>query len=172
MSVEYYYMNDLDILYNAAVGTYMDGGKHHMKMMRAHENLEAYMQKMEHWKDTALQLSKNLGVTHSKCEKLEADYVISNRELLIKQVEIDRLTAELEKCKSIEQTRAELATKLTGSRNLEFIFVNYQRQVEKLAELRALVTYAADHASIVFDDGYGETWLDDIEKFVEPPEAD
>jgi len=30
-----------------------------------------------------------------KCKSLEADYVISNRELLVKQVEIDRLTAEL-----------------------------------------------------------------------------
>jgi len=30
-----------------------------------------------------------------KCKALEADYVISNRELLVKQVEIDRLTAEL-----------------------------------------------------------------------------
>ena len=29
-----------------------------------------------------------------KCKALEADYAISNRELLIKQVEINRLTAE------------------------------------------------------------------------------
>ena len=35
-----------------------------------------------------------------KCKALEADYIISNRELLVKQVEIQRLTAriaELEK---------------------------------------------------------------------------
>ncbi len=95
MSVEYYYMNDLNTLYNASVGDKTDGGEHHMKMMVAHDNLEAYMQKMEHWRDTALQLSRNNGEAQAKINALEADYVISNRELLVKQVEIDRLTAEL-----------------------------------------------------------------------------
>ena len=96
MSVEYYYMNDL----NASVGDKTDGGEHHMKMMVAHDNLEAYMQKMEHWRDTALQLSRNNGEAQAKINALEADYVISNRELLVKQVEIQGLTAriaELEK---------------------------------------------------------------------------
>jgi len=30
-----------------------------------------------------------------KCKALEADYIISNRELLVKQVEIQRLTARI-----------------------------------------------------------------------------
>ncbi len=34
-----------------------------------------------------------------KCKALEADYVISNRELLVKQLEIERLEHEIEKCK-------------------------------------------------------------------------
>ena len=99
MSVEYYYMNDLNTLYNASVGDKTDGGEHHMKMMVAHDNLEAYMQKMEHWRDTALQLSRNNGEAQAKINALEADYVISNRELLVKQVEIQGLNtriAELE----------------------------------------------------------------------------
>ena len=95
MSVEYYYMNDLNTLYNASVGDKTDGGEHHMKMMVAHDNLEAYMQKMEHWRDTALQLSRNNGEAQAKINALEADYVISNRELLVKQVEIQRLTARI-----------------------------------------------------------------------------
>ena len=97
MSVEYYYMNDLNTLYNASVGDKTDGGEHHMKMMVAHDNLEAYMQKMEHWRDTALQLSRNNGEAQAKINALEADYVISNRELLVKQVEIQRLTARIAK---------------------------------------------------------------------------
>lgn len=95
MSVEYYYMNDLNTLYNASVGDKTDGGEHHMKMMVAHDNLEAYMQKMEHWRDTALQLSRNNGEAQAKIDALEADYIISNRELLVKQVEIQRLTARI-----------------------------------------------------------------------------
>ena len=114
MSVEYYYGNDLDRLYNAAVGDKTDGGEHHMRMMEAHENLEAYVQKLEHWKDTALQLSRNNGEAQAKIQALEADYAISNRELLVKQVEIDRLTAELaltEKklCNIDRSARAEIA---------------------------------------------------------------
>ena len=95
MSVEYYYMNDLNTLYNASVGDKTDGGEHHMKMMVAHDNLEAYMQKMEHWRDTALQLSRNNGEAQAKINALEADYVLSNRELLVKQVEIQGLTARI-----------------------------------------------------------------------------
>jgi|GEM_PF-4292578 len=102
MSVEYYYMNDLNTLYNASVGDKTDGGEHHMKMMVAHDNLEAYMQKMEHWRDTALQLSRNNGEAQAKINALEADYVISNRELLVKQVEIQRLTARIAELEKIQ----------------------------------------------------------------------
>ena len=51
--------------------------------------------KMEHWRDTALQLSRNNGEAQAKINALEADYVISNRELLVKQVEIQGLTARI-----------------------------------------------------------------------------
>jgi len=95
MSIEYYYGNDLNKLYNAAVGNKTDGEEYHMAMMEAHDNLEAYIRNIEHWRDTALQLSKNLGTAQSKIDNLEQDYVISNRELLILQVEISRLNAEL-----------------------------------------------------------------------------
>jgi len=95
MSIEYYYVNDLNKLYNAAVGNKTDGGEYHMAMMEAHDNLEEYIRKIEHWRDTALQLSKNLGTAQNKIDNLEQDYVISNRELLILQVEISRLTADL-----------------------------------------------------------------------------
>jgi chromosome segregation ATPase len=95
MSIKYYYVNDLNKLYNAAVGNKTDGGEYHTAMMEAHDNLEEYIQNIEHWRDTALQLSKNLGTAQNKIDNLEQDYVISNRELLILQVEISRLTAEL-----------------------------------------------------------------------------
>lgn len=95
MSVEYYYGNDLNMLYNVAVGGKTDGGKRHMRMMEAHANIEAHIQNLEHWRDTAQQLSKNCGYTQTRLDALEADYAVSNRELLIKQVEVDRLTAEL-----------------------------------------------------------------------------
>ncbi len=50
---------------------------------------------VEKWRNTALQLSNNHGQARNKVDHLEADYIISNRELLVKQLEIDRLTAEL-----------------------------------------------------------------------------
>ncbi len=49
---------------------------------------------VEKWRNTALQSSNNHGQARNKVAHLEADYIISNRELLIKQVEIDRLTAD------------------------------------------------------------------------------
>ena len=132
MSVEYYYMNDLNTLYNASVGDKTDGGEHHMKMMVAHDNLEAYMQKMEHWRDTALQLSRNNGEAQAKIDALEADYVISNRELLVKQVEIQRLTAR------IAELEAEIDMLKQLSQPIEFwsgekiqIYKSNERRTEK-----------------------------------------
>lgn len=95
MSIKYYYVNDLNKLYNAAIGNKTDGGEYHMAMMEAHDNLEEYIQKIEHWRDTALQLSENLGTAQNKIDNLEQDYAVSNRELLILQVEINRLNADL-----------------------------------------------------------------------------
>ena len=95
MSIEYYYVNDLNKLYNAAVGNKTDGGEYHTAMMEAHDNLEEYIRNIEHWRDTALQLSKNLGTAQNKIDNLEQDYAVSNRELLILQVEINRLNADL-----------------------------------------------------------------------------
>jgi len=35
MSVEYFYENDLNMLYNAAVNNNPDGGEHHTKMLES-----------------------------------------------------------------------------------------------------------------------------------------
>ena len=139
MSVEYYYMNDLNTLYNASVGDKTDGGEHHMKMMVAHDNLEAYMQKMEHWRDTALQLSRNNGEAQAKINALEADYVISNRELLVKQVEIQGLTARIAELEAeIDQLTAHDAT---------------ERQDDKLPEREVCEACGGD-GSILLRDNY------------------
>jgi chromosome segregation ATPase len=42
----------------------------------------------EKWRNTALQLSNNHGQARNKVDNLEADYIISNRELLILQSEL------------------------------------------------------------------------------------
>ena len=47
MSIEYYYVNDLNKLYNAAVGNKTDGGEYHTAMMEAHDNLEEYIAELE-----------------------------------------------------------------------------------------------------------------------------
>lgn len=76
MSAEYFYENDLNMLYNAAVNNNPDGGEHHTKMLESYNNLVAYIGHVEHWKSTALQLAKNYGVRiHSleqRIEELEA----------------------------------------------------------------------------------------------------
>ena len=127
MSVEYYYMNDLNTLYNASVGDKTDGGEHHMKMMVAHDNLEAYMQKMEHWRDTALQLSRNNGEAQAKINALEADYVISNRELLVKQVEIQGLTTRIAELEAVVD---KLIWSVEG--RVEFMYSKHQREFEDI----------------------------------------
>ena len=73
MSVEYYYVNDLNKLFNAAVSDRTDGGEHHSEMMRSLDNLEAYIQNLEHWRDTALQLSKNTGEKCAELARLTTD---------------------------------------------------------------------------------------------------
>lgn len=128
MSIEYYYVNDLNKLYNAAVGNKTDGGEYHTAMMEAHDNLEEYIRNIEHWRDTALQLSKNLGTEQNKIDNLEADYIISNRELLVKQVEIDRLTAD-NACLT-----AELAEARTVLKSKEIIIDNQEKRINELAE--------------------------------------
>lgn len=72
---------------------------------------------VEKWKDTALQLSANNGKSRNEVNQLreqaaflKTDYEISNRELLILMVEINRLTAcvaelEAENAKLREQMR-------------------------------------------------------------------
>ena len=50
MSVEYFYENDLNMLYNAAVNNNPDGGEHHTKMLESYNNLVAYIRHIEHWK--------------------------------------------------------------------------------------------------------------------------
>ena len=125
MSIKYYYVNDLNKLYNAAIGNKTDGGEYHMAMMEAHDNLEEYIQKIEHWRDTALQLSKNLGTAQNKIDNLEQDYVISNRELLILQVEINRLNAEL------ARLTAELA-----ELNDKAVFIQFENEDELPSDIQ------------------------------------
>ena len=119
MSIKYYYVNDLNKLYNAAIGNKTDGGEYHMAMMEAHDNLEEYIQKIEHWRDTALQLSKNLGTAQNKIDNLEQDYAVSNRELLILQVEISRLNAELARLTALVERLKEDGERLASTYVIE-----------------------------------------------------
>lgn len=67
MSVEYFYENDLNMLYNAAVNNNPD-----TKMLESYNNLVTYISHIEHWKSTALQLAKNYGVRiHSLEQRIE-----------------------------------------------------------------------------------------------------
>ena len=59
MSVEYFYENDLNMLYNAAVNNNPDGGEHHTKMLESYNNLVAYISHIEHWKDTNWEVFHN-----------------------------------------------------------------------------------------------------------------
>ena len=130
MMIKYYYVNDLNRLYNASICDKSDGRKHHIEMMKAHDNLEAYIQKLEHWEDTALQLSKNNGKTQEKLNALEADYVISNRELLIKQVEIERLQARVQELEAVNEDQA-----LTISQNDYAYTIDKEMMEKRIAEL-------------------------------------
>ena len=73
MSVEYFYENDLNMLYNAAINNNPDGGEHHTKMLESYNNLVAYISHIEHWKSTALQLAKNYGVRIHSLEQRIAE---------------------------------------------------------------------------------------------------
>ena len=87
MSVEYFYENDLNMLYNAAVNNNPDGGEHHTKMLESYNNLVAYISHIEHWKSTALQLAKNYGVRiHSLEQRIaELESVNEDQALTISQ---------------------------------------------------------------------------------------
>ena len=56
----------------------------------AEKTIEKLNSDVEKWRNTALQLSNNHGQARNKVAHLEADYIISNRELLILQVELAR----------------------------------------------------------------------------------
>ena len=73
MSVEYFYENDLNMLYNAAVNNNPNGGEQHKKMLELYNNLVAYISHIEHWKSTALQLAKNYGVRIHSLEQRIAE---------------------------------------------------------------------------------------------------
>jgi hypothetical protein len=80
MTIEYYYLNDLNKLYNSAIQS-VDGDDKIQEMMSALDNLEAYIQSMEHWKDTALQLSKNNGEACADAERLATEYEATLKEI-------------------------------------------------------------------------------------------
>ena len=52
------------------------------------EEIKRLTAEAEKWRNTALQLSNNHGQARNKVDNLEADYIISNRELLILQSEL------------------------------------------------------------------------------------
>jgi hypothetical protein len=81
MSVEYYYLNDLNKLYNSAIQSVEGDDDKAQEIMAALDNLEAYIQSMEHWKDTALQLSKNNGEACADAERLASEYDATLREI-------------------------------------------------------------------------------------------
>lgn len=73
MSVEYFYLNDLNRLYNKAVENC--GEDSLSEMQSALDNLEAHIRSLEHWKDTALQISKNCGEANADAERLATEYI-------------------------------------------------------------------------------------------------
>lgn len=73
MGVEYYYLNDLNRLYNKAVENCKNEDLE--QLQSALDNLEAHIQSLEHWKDTALQLSKNNGEACADAERLAEEYI-------------------------------------------------------------------------------------------------
>jgi len=73
MPVEYYYLNDLNTLYNKAVENCKNEDLE--QLQSALDNLEAHIQSLEHWKDTALQLSKNNGEACADAERLAEEYI-------------------------------------------------------------------------------------------------
>lgn len=72
MGVEYYYLNDLNSLYNKAVEGCDEGELENLQA--ALDNLELYIQSLEHWKDTALQLSRLNGEACADAENLAQEY--------------------------------------------------------------------------------------------------
>jgi hypothetical protein len=73
MGVEYYPYNDLNTLHNWSIIDRLFDNAHVEKMAEVTGNLETYIQSLEHWRDTALQLSKNNGENCKKINELEAD---------------------------------------------------------------------------------------------------
>jgi len=73
MSVEYYYLNDLNRLYNKAVENCRNEDLE--QLQSALDNLEKHIQSLEHWKDTALTLSKYNGEACADSERLAEEYI-------------------------------------------------------------------------------------------------
>lgn len=111
MSVEYFYENDLNMLYNAAVNNNPDGGEHHTKMLESYNNLVAYISHIEHWKSTALQLAKNYGVRIHSLEQhiAELESVNEDQALTISQTDY-AYTIDKEMMEMMEKRIAELET--------------------------------------------------------------
>ncbi len=81
MTIEYYYMNDLNKLYNAAIRFSSDCGEFELEMQKCLDNLEGHIQSLEHWKDTALQLSKKCGESEADAERLAMEYTKTLQEI-------------------------------------------------------------------------------------------
>ena len=122
MSVEYFYENDLNMLYNAAVNNNPDGGEHHTKMLESYNNLVAYISHIEHWKSTALQLAKNYGVRIHSLEQhiaeleQERDYLDGRCAALENDLVLDDVVSKLEN----------VQTRLADFENMARAFVEYK----------------------------------------------
>ena len=77
--IDYQYANDLNSLYNAAIKNLPEGDTN--EMQRALDNLEAHIQSLDHWRDTALQLSKLHGEAEADANNLAAEYEAALKEI-------------------------------------------------------------------------------------------
>lgn len=80
MSVEYNFENDLNTLYNASIN-YDVSDYDRNESLRIYNNLHAYICGLLHWRDTALQLSKNHGEAEADAERLAVEYEAAMQEI-------------------------------------------------------------------------------------------
>ncbi|MFA6270298.1 MAG: hypothetical protein WC657_03760 [Candidatus Paceibacterota bacterium] len=79
--VDYYWVNDLNRLLEASVGDFPKTEEYCDKLRTCHANLETYIEKLEHWRDTALQISKLNGEANADAERLASEYIQTLKEI-------------------------------------------------------------------------------------------
>lgn len=73
MSVEYYFYNDLNKLFNYAVNREITQLEFN-EIERAYDNLQLHIKQLLHWRNTALQLSKLNGEANADAMRLATEY--------------------------------------------------------------------------------------------------